>query len=139
MIGTESGSICLKCHKQGDKGYETANEMAQQITDLKQNIAEAQKETDRTAQYGRDVSIAKMKIKDAQDALIKARTLVHTVSLEKLKEVVLPAEKATSEAVETDKEATVDLAFRYVGLSIFLIVALIIALLLYLKVRQMEK
>ena len=139
MIGVGQGAVCIKCHKAGDKGYEIAEKFSSEIAGLKVNIKKAEDETDRAAQYGRDVSIAKQKIKDAQDALIRARTVVHTVSIENLNKVIEPANKATAEAVQADKEATMDLAFRYIGLSIFVVVALIVAILIYLKVRQLEK
>ncbi len=139
MLGVGVGATCIQCHKAGDKGYLAAQMMASSIDQLKSNIQNAELETKKTANYGRDVSVATMKIKEAQDALIIGRTLVHTVSPEKLDKVVAPAEASTLQAVQVDKDATVDLKYRYIGLALFVLVALIVALLLYLKVRQLEK
>jgi predicted CXXCH cytochrome family protein len=139
MLGTGQGSLCTTCHSDGDPGFAAAAEMTKTIDSLKVTLTAAHDLLDRAARGGIDVALGKFDLHAAYDALIKARTAVHYFDTTKFAEVVAPGVAAAGQVILLGNEALADLRMRYVGLGFSIPLVLLVALLLYLKIRRMER
>lgn len=138
MLGAGSSSICAQCHQEDSKGYITAVAMHQQIENLKSRIAVAGSLMSRAEQAGMEVSEARFELNDADDALIKSRTMVHSLSVSRISEVIEEGLKLAAGAAEAGSAALDELQFRRKGLALSLVFILILAAGLYLKIREVD-
>jgi len=139
MLGTGQGSLCTTCHSDGDPGFAAAAEMTKTIDSLKVTLTAAHDLLDRAARGGIDVALGKFDLHAADDALIKTRTAVHYFDTTKFAEVVAPGVAAAGHVILLGNQALADLRMRYVGLGFSIPLVLLVALLLYLKIRRMER
>src|SRR5688500_4949920 len=87
---------------------------------------------------GMEVSKPKFELKGATDALTHARVLIHSSSTTELDKVVGPGLGVASKGYQAGLDALAELSFRRKGLAVSLVFVLFLALLVYLKVRQIE-
>ncbi len=139
MLGVGDKSICIDCHEDDSKGYVTALAMRQQIEILKERIFLADSLVSKAERAGMQVSDAKFQLNDADDALIKARTIIHSLSTARMKEVTEAGLTLTEEATQTGWAALAELQFRRKGLAISLVVILILAAGLYFKIKEIDR
>ena len=141
MLGVGKESTCIKCHNVNDKnkGYTTAKIMKSLIDSLKADDHSAKEIVDEATQKGMDVSDASYNLKNIQQVLIETRTVLHDVNLEKYKETIKKGFDITSKAKETGQEAIDEYYFRRKGLGIVTIIVTFLVILLYLKIRKLEK
>lgn len=139
MIGTGPKSVCISCHKQGDKGFEAAATMRARIDDVSKGIAQATEILNRAERAGMEVSRPKFELRDALDSLTHARVLIHTSSPAEVEKVVGPGLDVTRKGYQSGLGALAELSFRRKGLVVSLFFILILAALVYLKVREIEK
>ena len=141
MLGTGESSTCIKCHKVDDKskGFITAKAMKSLIDSLKSDDKAAQKIVDEAAQKGMDISDASFALKDIKQVLIESRTVLHSADLEKYKESIQKGFEITTKAEKAGQDAVDDYYFRRKGLGIVTIMVTILAILLYLKIKRLEK
>lgn len=137
MVGTGPQSTCLPCHAPGSAGHETAEGMGRAIAELRAAIAGATETLENATHAGMEVSEAAYQMKSAHDALIQARNLVHTATLERLREAV-DAGLTVSRAGETvGRGALEELRSRKWMATIPLGMIALVAALLYLKIRSL--
>jgi cytochrome c553 len=139
MLGVGDRSICTDCHEEDSKGYITAIAMRQQIENLKSKIFIADSLVSKAERAGMQVSEAKFQLNEADDALIKARTEVHSLSVTRIKKVSEEGTKLADEALQAGRSALAELQFRRKGLAISIVFILILATGLYLKIREVDK
>ncbi|MFQ5602419.1 MAG: cytochrome c3 family protein [bacterium] len=139
MIGTGEESICLDCHEEDSKGYVTAYAIRQQIDNLKTKIYYADSLVTKAERAGMQVSEALFQLKDADDALIKARTIVHSLSVSKTEEVTNQGLKLVEQALHAGRTALNELQFRRKGLAFSIVFILILAIGLYMKIKDLDK
>ncbi|GAB4325652.1 MAG: hypothetical protein Kow0074_19550 [Candidatus Zixiibacteriota bacterium] len=138
-FGVGEQSKCLDCHSEGDAGYEAARVMAVGYDSLKVILDAARDLLERAERGGIDVSLGKFDLHSADDALIKARTAVHYFDTTKYNEVIRAGFVDAQKVIEQGEEALDDLKMRQIGLAFTIPLILLVALLLYLRVRQMER
>jgi predicted CXXCH cytochrome family protein len=141
MLGVGKKSTCIKCHNQTEKnnGYMTAEIMKTLIDSLKTADDSAEKIINQATQKGMDVSDVSFNLKDVRQVLIETRTVLHNADLEKYKETINKGFAITSKAKEAGQEAIDEYYFRRKGLGIVTIVVTFLVILLYLKIRKLEK
>lgn len=139
MVGAGAQSICTDCHEQGSKAYQTAVTMRQQIDELKSEMSIADSLVSKAERAGMQVSEAKFQLNDADDALIKARTTVHSLSAEQLTAVTQKGIDLAEEATKIGRSALAELQFRRKGLAVSIIVILILAIGLFLKIKEVDR
>ena len=137
MVGVGSGSVCTSCHT-GDKGFKAAETMSGRIEALKTNIHDASELLDRAERAGMEVSRPKFELREATDGLTQARVLVHTSSPDEVEKVIAPGMEIAGKSFRAGESAFAELNFRRTGLAISLVFILFLALLVYLKIRQIE-
>lgn len=138
MIGTGDKSVCIGCHKPGDKGFEAAGNMRAKIDEASAGILKASEILDRAERAGMEVSRPKFELRDAIDSLTHARVLIHTSSTAEVDKVVGPGLDVSRKGYQAGLAALAELSFRRKGLVVSLFFILILAALVYLKVRDIE-
>ena len=138
MIGTEQGSLCINCHTNGDKGLVAAAHMRSRIDNLIASIDKSTEILSVAERKGMEVSKPKFELKGATDALTHARVLIHSSSITEFDKVVGPGLDVAGKGHQAGLDALAELNFRRKGLAVSLVFILFLALLVYLKVRQIE-
>lgn len=139
MIGTSEGSLCITCHKPGDKGWVAAGDMRNKIDQLLTGIARSSEILDRAERAGMEVSRPKFDLREATDAVTHSRVLIHSSSPAELNKVADPGLGVITKAYQAGEAALAELRYRRKGLVVSLVFLLFLALLVYLKVKQIEK
>ena len=138
LLGTGDKSVCVSCHKQGDKGFVVAGEMRGRIDGLLVQIDKSQSILDRAERAGMEVSRPKFELRDAIDGVTHARVLIHTSSTLEVDKVIGPASSVAEKTYQAGEEALAELNFRRKGLVVSLFFILFLAAVVYLKLRQIE-
>ena len=138
MIGTQPGALCVNCHTAGDKGFVAAGTMRSRIDDLIANINKSTAILNLAERKGMEVSKPKFELKGATDALTHARVLIHSSSTAEVDKVIGPGMDVASKGYQAGVGALAELSFRRKGLAVSLLFILFLAMLVYLKIRQIE-
>jgi hypothetical protein len=141
LLGGAPEAVCSKCHseQQNPKGFLVAKEMRQLTDSLESSEKTATSLIEEAEQKGMEISEAKFKLRDARQARLQSRTMVHAFNEQKFKETV---EKGlvTASIVTTEAQAAIDeYSFRRIGLGIASIVITIVAISLYLFIKRLER
>lgn len=139
MIGTSQGALCINCHKSGDKGFIAAGMMRSRIEELISSINKSNEILNRAERAGMEVSKPKFELKGATDALTHARVIIHSSSMTEVDKVVAPGLEVSAKGYQSGLSALAERRFRRAGLAVSLVFILFLALLVYLKIRQIER
>jgi len=138
MIGSQQGALCVNCHTNGDKGITAAAHMRTRIDELIASINKSSEILSVAERKGMEVSKPKFDLKGATDALTHARVLIHSSSTSEVDKVVAPGLEVAGKGYQAGLDALAELSFRRKGLAVSLVFILFLALLVYLKIRQIE-
>ena len=138
MLGTFQGALCLKCHKPDSKGFIAAGQMRSRIDELIASIDKSTEILSRAERAGMEVSRPKFEMKEATDALTHARVLIHTSSAAEIDKVTAPGLAASAKGYQAGLDALAERSFRRKGLAVSLVFILFLAVLVYLKIKQIE-
>lgn len=139
MIGTTQGALCINCHRSGDQGFAVAGHMRSRIDELIASLHKSTEILDRAERAGMEVSKPKFELKGATDALTHARVLIHSSSADEVDKVIGPGLEVSSKGYQAGLDALAERRFRRQGLAVSLVFILFLALLVYLKVKQIER
>lgn len=138
MIGTGQGALCINCHTPGDKGFVAAGQMRSRIDQLIAATDKSSQILNLAERKGMEVSKPKFELKGATDALTHARVLIHSSSAAEVEKVAAPGLEVAGKGYQAGLDALAELSFRRKGLAVSLVFILFLALLVYLKIRQIE-
>ena len=138
LIGTQQGALCINCHSNGDKGFVAAGIMRSRIYELITSINASSEILSRAERAGMEVSKPTVELKGATDALTHARVLIHSSSTAEVDKVVGPGLDVAGKGYQAGLVALAERKFRREGLAVSLVFILFLALLVYLKIRQIE-
>lgn len=141
LLGVSDEAVCSQCHSDSEnvKGFKSAKEMRSLIDSLDQAIFLAKELINDAEQKGMEISEAKFKLRDAQQAKLEARTMVHSFNLDKFKEVVEVKGLVVASGVIDEAAASIDnYYFRRYGLVVSILIISALALFLYLYVKKIE-
>jgi len=139
LIGTGENAVCVSCHKSGEKGFVVAGELRGMIDDLLARIDKSHQILDRAERKGMEVSRPKFELREAIDGVTHARVLIHTSSTAEVDKVVAPAVGITAKTYQAGVDALAELNVRRKGLVVSLFFILFLAVLVYLKLREIER
>jgi predicted CXXCH cytochrome family protein len=138
MVGTGEKSVCVRCHDQGDAGFQAAGDIRGLLAGLSGTYDKAESTRVDVHRRGMEDEDIVFLLQEAHQDLVRARTLVHTFDPvrvgEKTKEGTGKANEAYQLAVAQIKEFGI--RRRGFGMATVFITLLIVAL--YLKIRQIE-
>jgi hypothetical protein len=139
LLGVGEGTACGMCHAGSDTGGTVAASMRSLLDSLSAEFEAADSVLARAEHAGMEVSEAQFGLSDATTALIRARTAVHSFSLEAVREEVEAGREVTASAYARGQQALRDLQFRRTGLAVSVAIILALILGLVLKIRQVER
>ncbi len=141
LVGFTAPSPCAKCHKQDgtDKAAPAIVHMRALLDSLRNGQALADKQLEKAEQLGMDVSDAKYDLKDVHQALVQSRVAIHSFKVSDLADAVHPGIAVLAAAEKAGTEAVQDYHFRRQGLAVSTLIVTMVIILLYLKIRQIEK
>jgi hypothetical protein len=139
MLGLGDKAVCSTCHTADDKGGKTAVEMRTLIDSLTAETQKAGAILAKADHAGMEVSQAQFDLNGAKDALVKARTSVHSYMVAPVKQEVQAGLAITSKVYARGVRAMEDLRFRRVWLVVFLVVILALIAGLVMKIRQTDR
>ena len=137
MAGTGEGSACTSCHN-NDAGFAAAEKIGGGLGGLSAKIDEAKEILERAERAGMEVSRPKFELQDAVDGLTQARVLVHSASADEVGTAISPAMETAAKSYAAGEGAFSELSYRRKGIAVSLVFILFLALLVYLKIRQIE-
>lgn len=140
MLGGQEGTVCRRCHQPGSDGYKGAVKMRQAIDRLKSVIDRTNKMLTKASRMGMEVSDEQYTMhEDVRPALIKVRTDTHLGDPQVVVKAVDAAIK-TADKTEGSAKSTLQEAWnRRRNLLFPLGLIILVMVLLYLKLRQLER
>ena len=128
MIGVTEPAVCIECHEPSSAGFIKAGEMRKALDSLTSYINEAEMMLGKTKRAGIEVPSEKILIlSEAKDALVHSRTLVHTFSLQSLKEKTNEGMQSAMAAKQVGESAMGELKHRRQMLIVMVILTLVVA------------
>lgn len=139
MIGVSDEALCIDCHNSGDDGYSAAETISRHLYNFVSLYDSAQVKFKQVKIKGmNDVDIGFL-LKDANQNLIQTRTLIHTFDTTKVVQKINEGVGFASKAIESADEQIDEYYRRRNGFAIATLAFLILAIALFLKVRQFRK
>ncbi|MBD3232642.1 MAG: hypothetical protein GF315_02850 [candidate division Zixibacteria bacterium] len=138
QVGVGENSFCIECHSRGDNGYEAAAEMSSAIDSLKMLIDEADSIIRRIEMSGVDIETARYNLTEATDRLIEARNKIHSFNSRTVRDITKNGISKARHVIQSAEEAGEDMETKQKGLLFTSILIIILAGLLFLKIRQIE-
>src|SRR6266508_1817763 len=139
MLGLGDKAVCSSCHSADDKGGKTAVDMRGLIDSLSRQTEKAGAILLKADHAGMEVSQAQFDLNGAKDALVKARTAVHSYILAPVKQEVEAGLAISDKVYARGMRAMEELRFRRVWLGVFLVVILALIVGLVMKIRQADR
>ena len=94
---------------------------------------------DDAEQLGMDVSDAAYELKGAHQALVQSRVAVHSFRVADIEAAARPGLDVLHSVRQAGQAAVYEYHFRRRGLAVSTLIVTVLALLIYLKIRQLEK
>lgn len=139
LVGIGSDANCIECHDEGDEGYSEADKIHVKLTGLSKLYDSAKVQLVDIKKMGmNDIEIEYL-LKEVNQSLIQARTLIHTFDSKKVgikaNEGIQYAREALSKSnIEIEKYNT-----RRNGLSAATLFLTILIIALYFKIKDISK
>jgi hypothetical protein len=141
LLGVTTGTTCARCHTPDDKsqGYTAAKQMRVLMDSLSNADSSAATVLNQAEQKGMEVSEATFRLRDARQALIESRTVVHSFDFQKFKTVADKGLSIASNAREEGDRAIHEYYVRRIGLGIATLFMTLLAVSLFLTIRRIER
>ncbi|MFQ5847511.1 MAG: multiheme c-type cytochrome [Candidatus Methylomirabilales bacterium] len=139
MLGLGDQAVCAACHAQDDTGGKTAVALRENIDSLRGTYEKAHAILLQAEHAGMEVSRAQFELKDAKDALVKARAAIHAFAVEPVEKEVKTGLGISQKAYARGVQALEDLQFRRKGLVVSVVIILALIAGLVIKIRQVER
>jgi cytochrome c553 len=134
-------SPCAQCHTQdgSDKDAAAIVHIRGLLDSLEVGQKEALARLDKAEQLGMDVADQKYELKDVHQALVLSRVAVHSFKVSEVADVARPGIAIVAAAKKSGDEAVHEYFFRRQGLAVSTLIVTLLVVLLYLKIRQIDK
>jgi len=139
MLGTGDKAVCIHCHEPDSKPYQVASRIKEKVDEFVEKIHFADNLLERADRQGVEVSEPKFRLIEANTALIMARNLTHSFSLEEIEGKIEEGEKVVAEVTEAGEAALREAKFRKTGLIIATCFIFLLAIAIFLKIKQISK
>jgi hypothetical protein len=144
MLGMGSGAVCARCHEEGKTrfgatvaGAKIAQAMRDELEGLKRDIAAAEEKVGDAERMGMEVRGPRFDLRQATDALINARALIHSFALDPVKEAVGEGLEITVKVKQLAEAALAEHTRRRVWLAASLVPIGLVLVLLLLYIRTL--
>jgi hypothetical protein len=135
MLSTGAGSVCVKCHLDGDAGFQAAQDIHGKLKRLEAAILRSDQILDQAESSGMEVSQSRLQQAQGRDALTKARVTIHGANVEQVNSDIQAGLKVAEVTYQGGVAALTELNYRRKGLAISLatIILVLIGLRFYIK------
>ena len=140
MIGTAGSAVCTECHSADDGtiGLPTADSILVSLNNLVQAHLVAKRDLDEVMAKGMMTTDEEFLLKEVDQSLIKARTLIHSFNMDSVAPAAI-AGIAKADTIVINSAALIDeYYFRRKGLVVASLIITFLAVMLYLKIRKIE-
>ena len=141
MIAFDEPAPCASCHKDdaGDKAAPAMRRIRGLIDSLTVGQKEAEAVLARAENLGMDITDARYSLKDARQARVQSRVAIHSFVEKEFEEAARPGIQVVAKARAAGEAAIHEHRFRRQGLVVSTLIVTFAALLLWLKIRQIER
>jgi predicted CXXCH cytochrome family protein len=139
MLGTGEAAVCIQCHDPDTKPYQIASTFKSRLDGFVERLNQIDELLDTAEKKGVEVSEPKFRLTEASTALVLVRNLTHSLDLPEFEEEINKGEKVLAEVQGLGEDALQEAKFRRTGLVIATVFILLLAIALFLKIRQIEK
>ncbi len=140
FVGTEKGkAVCVDCHDPGEKGFLVADTIHTLLTNAVAVYDSAIAFRKKVLIVGMDDVDIGYFLQDAHQAIVHARTTVHTFAPVKIKEKTDKVVKNARAAIALGQKELDDYDYRRMGLGVATLIITLLAIALYLKIKDIEK
>lgn len=139
MLGTGERAVCIQCHEEDSNAYRVAAQMKKKLQDLAEKIQKADALLSSAYNQGVEVSEPRYRLREAGTLLLMIRNLTHSFSLESIEEKIEEGEMVVSEVTVEGEAALREAKLRKRGLVIATFFVFILAIGIFLKIRQLNK
>ena len=139
MLAGGKNDICLQCHDAGTEPHQTGLEIKRRLDDFVASSEASGKLLTSAESKGIEVSEAKFKLQDSLSSLVLARNLTHGLSLPEIERSLGDGAKILAEVKVSGEAALREAKFRRSGLIIATAFIILLALALYLKIRDLQR
>jgi predicted CXXCH cytochrome family protein len=140
MLGGQAGTVCVRCHAPGSAGNQGAATMRSAIDRLKTVMTNTEAGLQRAAAMGMEVSEEQYAYhEDVRPQLIKIRTQTHLANPAALVEAVDEAVKTAAKSEAAANATLAEAQARRRNLLVPLALIVLVMVLLYAKLRQLER
>ena len=139
FVGVSQSSFCIKCHDEGDAGYESASKIRSHLTDLVSLYDSATTQMLNVRIKGmNDIDISYL-LQDAKQSIILSRTLVHTFDPIQVQAQTTEGIKHLEEALELAEDEIDEYYTRRKGFVAVLFLLVILCVGLYFKIKSFDQ
>jgi len=139
LLGTGPGGACGMCHQPGDRCDVATLAMKDGLSRLDKAVAGTRASLEHAERLGMDVERATYDLTPATEALVRARVVVHTFSAEEFAKVIEEGVQTAAEVGRTAQGKLDEHGFRRRGLAVAAFFLVLLAGLLVLKARRLER
>lgn len=143
MMAVEAGRLCYDCHAEYSRNNPECNEVAahfhEMLTTLSEHEETFEEEVEILAAKGLDVEVLGSSLTELSDALRQSRSAIHSFDRSDFDEVAQAGLDAIQTGETSITDARAEFGFRRNGLLASIAVMAFLALVLYLKIRQIER
>jgi predicted CXXCH cytochrome family protein len=141
LVAFTAPAPCANCHR--DDPSDKAAPAMRRIRGLLDSLTVGQKDAEavlaRAEDLGMDVSDARYALKDANQARVQARVAIHSFAEKEFEAAARPGINVVASARAAGEEAIHEHRFRRQGLVVSTLIVTLAALLLWLKIRAIER
>lgn len=139
LLGTGPGGACAMCHEKGDRCDVATLAMKDGLVRLDKAVSGTRASLEHAERLGMDVERATYDLTPAAEALVRARVVVHSFSAEEFAKVIDEGLRTTAEVDRAAQGKLDEHGFRRKGLVVAAFFLLVLAGLLALKARRLER
>ena len=140
MLGAQEGAVCRRCHDPGSVGYDAAAKMRAAIDRLKAAMTDTEAMLSKASQMGMEVSDEQYSYRESvRPQLIKVRTETHFADAQAVVQMAQEGITSASGSAAAAKATLDEAAARRRHLLLPLALIALLMLLLYVKLRQVER
>jgi len=141
LLGTAPQAVCSRCHSQREnpRGYAAAGMMKLLSDSLQSSAERATALLDEAEQKGMEITEAKFRLRDARQARLESRTMVHSFNEEKFREIAAKGISISSEVITEGQHAIEEYYFRRWGLGISTLIITTLLISLYVTIKRIER
>jgi predicted CXXCH cytochrome family protein len=141
LLGSDTDAVCSRCHTGTENvaGYLAAGVMRKLVDSLEAGEHGAIALVDDAEQKGMEITEARFRLRDARQARLETRTIVHSFNVDRFRET---AEKGltASSMVAVEAKAAIDEYYRRrIGLGVATLLMTVLAISLYVFIKRLER